>query len=105
MRFLYGVGLAVLWALACRNASAAALTPGNLVLVSGQSLIEVAPSGAEVQRFTIPLDSSQVPGAHHVAVTPSGRVAVLQSRSVGVWVSLLDPVTGTWQHVTHPLLH
>ena len=83
----------------CLTAMGNDLTPGNLILVQDNQIVEYTPSGSVIQSIAVPVSSS--PGEHvrDIIVTPTGNIAVYNGTFDPV-LSIYDPLTGTWENTT-----
>lgn len=95
--------------LAVQSAHAGQLTPGNVLVSTGQpfqprTLSEYTRAGQFVQSFTIPYPLSPLPISEiprDVVVTPDGLAHVFNGSS-DPFLSTLDPMALTWSHRTYP---
>jgi len=80
--------------------SPAAFNTQNLLVTVSDTLREYT-TGTLVQSFTVPRGPAPADGpARDVIVGPAGQAHVYNG-TFNPYLSTLDPVTGTWSHVTH----
>ncbi len=85
------------------GASAAPLTPGNVLIVEWDTIMEITlANGSFVQQIPIdPPPGEFFPSGYDAAVDGSGRMTVFNEVSPA-WASTYDPATDQWSHSTHP---
>jgi hypothetical protein len=80
----------------------AAFDPQNLLVVTGSTLREYTPAAALVQSFDIPYPGTgDTETPRDVVVGPDAQAHVYNG-SLNPYLSSLDPVAGTWTHLTLP---
>ncbi len=77
------------------------LTPGDVLVSNGTSLIEYTPSGGTVEAITVlPSPGATGISLRDIVVSPDGNLQVLDNGQVQCYLSTYNFATQTWSHNT-----
>lgn len=101
VRGLFAATLAAAMAIGTAKGDIAPLTPGDVLVSNGTSLVEYNPSGGKIRTITVPPS----PGASSISlrdivVSPDGNLQVLDNGSTQCYLSTYNFSTQTWSQNT-----